>query len=92
MEKQVKPGVYISAITKAKWHERVEALSGDDRAFFIEQCNPFRVYSSVFIDVTGMSRTELLELCLELESDFNPETDFIVIRYAPDLKPDQASP
>lgn len=83
MEKQTKTGVFISAITKEKMQERAMNLHGEDLKYFVEKCNPANLLPSSLIDhVIGISSDELISICKELEPNFNPETDYFVIRYA----------
>jgi hypothetical protein len=82
-DQETKPGVFITPITKQRYYERIEALKGEDRHFFISECNRFKDYSSVFIEITGRNKADLLELCRNIEPNFNPETDFFAVRYLP---------
>lgn len=81
MEKEIKAGVFISVITREKWLERTEVLTGDDLRFFAKKCNPAK--NSFGYPEIGLSKETILDACKELEPSFKPETDYFVIRYAP---------
>lgn len=77
-EIEIEPGIFISVITKKQWDHRTSVLKGDDLQFFIAKCNPAKL-----APVYG--RKKLYKVCEKLESEFNPETDYYVIRYAPQV-------
>lgn len=81
-EIESKPGVFISVITKEKWLERTSILKGPDLTYYVSQCNPAWLAGDAFIDIIGVGKKELYELCRKLEPEFNPETDYYVIRIA----------
>lgn len=85
MEKETKPGVFISPITRAKWIRRIEALKGEDLREFVCKCNPASFATDNMEFIIGLKRQPLFDLCKELDPDFNPQTDFFVIRYAPEI-------
>jgi hypothetical protein len=83
MEHKTETGIYISVITRDKMIDRAENLSGEDLKTFVEKCNPasqVRPNSFLAQNILGMSGNELLAVCKELEPNFNPKTDYYVLR------------
>lgn len=83
MEKEIKPGVFISVVTREQWVKRVDTLTGDDLAHFISKCNPASLASRILFRITGIRAYELLKICQELEPEFDPLTDYFVVRNTP---------
>lgn len=83
MEKEIRPGVFISVVTLDKWQIRTAFLTGEDLKYFVEKCNPTRMATDSIKDVIGVNRKELFTVCKDLEPNFNPLMDFYVIRYQP---------
>jgi hypothetical protein len=83
MEHETRPGVFISVITRQTWLRRTELLTGDELRYFLEQCNPAKYYDNVWKDDIGVNRDEMFEILRKLDSDFDPQTDYYVIRYQP---------
>lgn len=83
MEHETRPGVFISVITRQTWLRRTELLTGDELRYFLGQCNPAKNYSDVWEDDLGVNRRELFKILRKLDSEFNPKTDYYVIRYQP---------
>lgn len=75
-EYEVKPGVFISVVTREKWLQRVDVLKGEDLHDFISKCNLFRMYPESDLILKG----DLLEACRSLEPNFDTEKDYYVIR------------
>ncbi len=81
MEKETKPGVFISVITLDQWQVRTAFLTGEDLKYFVEKCNPIRMATDSIKDVIGVNREELFTVCKDLEPNFNPLTDYYVIQH-----------
>lgn len=77
----IKPGVYLSFVTQERWLKRTEELTGDDLRTFVAECNPISIAPPGLIRTDlGMTKDKLVALGYELEPDFNPHTDYYVIR------------
>jgi hypothetical protein len=85
MESETKSGVFVSAITQDKWLRQTHTLKGEDLLFFVQKCHPALLISSDIIFLLGVDKETLFEILKSLEPDFNPETDYYAIRYAPDI-------
>ncbi len=84
MEKEIRPGVFISVVTLDRWQTRTAFLSGEELKYFVEKCNPTRMATTDSIKNTiGVDRDELFTVCKGLEPLFNPLTDYYVVRYKP---------
>jgi len=83
MEKKIKEGVYLSFVTRERWLQRTKELTGEDLRKFVSECNPIAIAPSALLKITlGMDKKQLISLGKEMEPDFNPHTDYYVIRYA----------
>lgn len=80
MEKEIKPGIFISVVTQEQWIERTGNLTGEDLRFFVCQCNPFKLNMGSLRN-EGIKPHELQQFCEDLNEDFDPETDYFTIRY-----------
>ena len=89
-ETEIIPGVFVSVMRKERWNERVNSLHGDDLKEFVEKCNPassgINIMTQHFL---GMSVKRFYEICLELDPEFNPRTDYYIFRYVPKKKEHQ---
>ena len=85
MEKETKPGVFISVITLDRWQIRTAFLSGEELKYFVEKCNPTRMVTDSIKDIIGVDRNELFTVCKDLEPLFNPLTDYFAIRNSPNI-------
>ena len=84
MEKEVKPGLFIGVVKKQQWHDRVSALTGEDRAHFIEKCNLFREVKNIALKkALGMTIYKLLYVCKHLDPEFDVNEDYYTVRLAP---------
>lgn len=83
VEKETKPGVFISVVTKENWLKRTDALSGEDLTHFIQKCNPFKLVTDSLEGVLGVNMAGLLKVCRDLEPEFDPISDYYTVRYAP---------
>ena len=83
MEKEIRPGVFLSVITQEKWFNRTENLSREELTDFIMKCTPLRLANSEFFIDESISPQELLEACRDLEPDLNAQTDYYCLRKLP---------
>lgn len=84
MEQEIRPGVFISVITKQQWHDRVSTLAGEDLKHFREKCNLFREAKNASLKkALGINIVELLYVCKHLNQDFDMFEDFYTVRLAP---------
>lgn len=84
MEKEIRPGVFISVITRERWIQRTEVLQGEDLRYFVEQCNKYGNVEIVLKHVFNITPDEFIDALRELEPNFNEKEDFYVVRYAPE--------
>ena len=82
-EKEISPGLFITPITRERWLQRTDVLKGEDLKWFIESCNRFIETDILIKHIIGMTRDEFLGELLNIEPNFNPTTDYYVLRYQP---------
>ena len=83
MEFEYRPGLFIGVVSKQRWHDRISALSGEDRTHFIEKCNLFREARNASLKkVFGMTIYELLYVCKHLNPKFDVNDDYYTVRIA----------
>ncbi len=83
-ETEIRPGLFITPITMEEYERNLQTLTGDVKQQYIEQANPYnRITSDGCASIFGMTK-ELLTLRLwTIYKDFNPNTDFLYVRYDP---------
>jgi len=82
MEKEIRPGVFISVITDEQFKLRINTLTGEDLRHFILKCNHFKL-SRKALEGIGIKGLEIQQACEELEPSFDPEEDYFVVRNTP---------
>jgi hypothetical protein len=83
MEKQIRPGIYLSVITRGDYIERATNLNRAELTTFIMKAIPLRFVQSDSLIRHGIERKDLIKTCLELQPDLDPETDYYVLREMP---------
>lgn len=83
-ETEIKPGLFITPIPREEYERKLFILTGEERQQYFKQANPYnRITSDGCALIFGMTK-ELLTLKLwTIYRDFNPDTDFLYIRYDP---------
>lgn len=81
MEKEIRPGVFISVVTEDQFKSRINTLTGDDLRHFVLKCNHFKL-SRKALEGIGIKALEIQQACEELEPSFDPD-DYFVIRNTP---------
>ena len=82
MEKEIRPGVFISVVSEERFRLRINTLTGEDLHHFILKCNHFKL-SRKALEGIGIKAFEIQQACEELDPHFDPETDYFVIRNSP---------
>ncbi|RLD50446.1 MAG: hypothetical protein DRI97_17015 [Bacteroidetes bacterium] len=82
MEKEIRPGVFISVISHEKFADRLITLTGEDLHHFILKCNKFKLSMKALAPV-GIKPYELQMACEELDDEFDPEYDYFTVRNVP---------
>lgn len=83
MEKQIRPGVYVSVLTRNAYVDRAATLTRPELTTFIMKAKPLRFAQSPSLIGHNIDADELLSTCKELEPDLEPETDYYVLRETP---------
>jgi len=83
MEIETKHGVFVTLITLDKWMRQTKTLKGEDLVFFVNKCNRINQFTSIMKTILGVTPTELNKRFSEIDPNFNSETDYYSVRYAP---------
>lgn len=83
-ETEIKPGLFITPITREEYERNLQTLTGDAKQQYLEQANPYnKITSDGCVNIFGMIKQLLTLKLWTIYRDFNPDTDFLYIRYDP---------
>ena len=83
-ETEIRPGLFITPITREEYERNLQTLTGDVKQQYIEQANPYnKITSDGCAMIFGILKQVLTLKLWTIYRDFNPDTDFLYIRYDP---------
>lgn len=83
-ETEVRPGLFITPITREEYERNLQTLTGDAKQQYIEQANPYhKITPDGCVMIFGMIKQLLTLKLWTIYRDFDPNTDFLYIRYDP---------
>jgi len=83
-EIEIRPGLFITPITREEYERNLQTLTGDVKQQYIEQANPYnKITSDGCAMIFGILKQVLTLKLWTIYRDFNPDTDFLYIRYDP---------
>lgn len=83
-ELELRPGLFITPITREEYERNLQTLTGDAKQQYLEQANPYnKITSDGCVNIFGMIKQLLTLKLWTIYRDFNPDTDFLYIRYDP---------
>lgn len=85
-EIEIRPGLFITLITRMDYEQKLMILTGEEKQEYIEKANPIKkLNDKTCVNIFAMNKEFLLLTLRSINNDFNPETDFLYVRYEPKL-------
>ena len=83
-ETEIRPGLFITPIPSDECERKLLSLSGDEKQQYVERMNRYKsITSDGCQTIFGMSKPILTLTLWTIYKNFNPDLDFLYIRYDP---------